>query len=207
MTNTLASHRPKGRRALMAGIVLAALTTGLWYVDTTVRQARQEVMAAQNEQERLAAELLQLTMLRSELQKRSFDIGRIQLWVPAAGGVAKVVNDVEEEGRRLGLEPHISDLAEEPVFNDQGVQVEPSGPLREIRMTVSAAGESSRLLLFLRQLEYMPYVMRLATWDVVSGRALAPAGARSVPAVTEEDKTSVAEGSLRAEIIVSVSNQ
>ncbi len=199
--------KPLRSRWIIKCVVLAALLAGLWYVDMVTRQLYQQVSEAQREQEQVSVELLQLTRFRSELQKRNFDIGRIGLLVPARDQTLDVVNAIEGEGKKLSLEPRIFDIAEEQVFNQQGVQIEPVGPLREIRMTILVTGHPRNLLLFLRQLEYMPYLTRLAAWNLTNGRAASLGGTRSVPTIVEVGKTPVVEGSLQAEIILSVKNK
>lgn len=204
--------RPAWLRRLLELLVLAAIIAGCVVGYTLVRAERDKLIREQVRQEALPEALLQTSALQRDLRERAHDIERILHLVVDPQDIATFVGGLEESAGRAGIVlevPAIEEVAERE-REEKGAALA-DNPLRSIRMKIVGRGKPLSLLEFLYQLEYGPYLVVLADWEISTAARAGSFVVGSARLVGEEEiesaRPAAVAGQLEAELIVLVHNE
>lgn len=155
--------------------------------------------------------MVHMTELKDELALRQHDINRILAFVPerqALGDVVGALERVAKQGELIFLVP---DVKEEVKLDEAGQPIEPTGPLREVRLHLVASGAPEETLRWLHAVEHQPYLLTVVDWSFataleqarpgvgVAGPSSGPSGSNNE---TELEKRRV--GTVEADVIVTI---
>lgn len=197
-------------RRLLELLVLAAVVAGCVVGYTLVRAERDKLLREQVRQEDMPKALLQTSALQRELRERAHDIERILQLVVDPQDIATFIGSLEESARRAGIVVEVPAIEE--VAEREGGQEAAStdNPLRSIRIKIVGRGKPLALLKFMHELEYGPYLVVLADWEISTrtpAGSLVVGSARLVGDEGDEKAPPTAAGQLDAELIVLVHNE
>lgn len=183
--------------------VLLLMMGGLLFVHSFVSRLADQVTEKRNELEQKPAEQLRIATLRSELSRRAFDLDRIKGYVVSRDRIIDVVSAIEAEGQRFGVTVQVPDIQEVPVFDADGNQIDPTGPLQDVEIKVIAVGPPQQLVAFLHSIDHLPYILSTVRWNLSLDRS-ALSSSSTIPVPSGEGETAALEGVLETDIILAV---
>lgn len=193
---------------IRAGESLLALIliVGISYGVGLLKAERAAVLAAQQQLEQAPELLTQDRDAQKDLEKHGHDIARIRTLFVQREAVDVFLSVIEAEGKKHGVDVLITDIQEEEKFGKDKKLIPQQGPYIDVSVTIKAAGDPIQLLEYLHTLEYLPYVLRLATWSLGSGTIFLPPGlAISAPrTVSEDSEVATPQGLLETKLVLTI---
>lgn len=92
---------------------------------------------------------------QAELEKRRFDIERVQSFLVTKDQIGMVVTEIEQAGAAAGVEVSVPAVEEKQEVDADGNPVVASGPLYQVRLKIVATGRPAKLLAFLHAIEHI----------------------------------------------------
>ena len=186
---------------LFAVIVIGAVQA--WrYLDSY----RAEVYEKQSQLAKVPEELVRYAAIKAEINKRELDVSRVEAFIVSREQLAEVVGEIEAVGRALSLAVSVPEVAEKQLLDDKGNQIEPSGPLIDVRMKIVASGPPKNLIQFLHSVEHMQRLVYLESWRLDASERAAQ-NQISISPLDRQIETQERLGLLTAEIIVAVKRE
>lgn len=181
------------------------------FLSLRIQDARRQIAERYLILEQDLGSMVHMTELKDELALRQHDINRILAFVPerqALGDVVGALERVAKQGELIFLVP---DVKEEVKLDEKGEPVEPTGPLREVRLHLVASGAPEETLRWLHAVEHQPYLLTVVNWSFataleqarpgvgVAGPSSGPAGLNS-----EKELEERRVGTIEADVIVTI---
>lgn len=191
---------------LVEVVVVILMIIGHVWLWSQVVEERNAMYEQQRQIEEAPQRAAQQVALGSQLELFQHDINRIQNLLLQRSAVGSFVGVIEQQGRLHGVRLTVPDIVEEKVRGENGQEVVKASSFPEVRFTVLASGDPIQLVQLLHALEHLPYVIRLANWNISTNPAVVPAELRQeVPAAVDAAvSTPVAAGYLEADLIVTL---
>lgn len=204
ITLSIALWMPLLRRVAVV-VALGALTWWGWSYTAAQRAA---LIALEQRLELLPAEQAQQAAAEEGLEKHQSSFQRLQTFVVAAESIPQFIAALETEAKKRGVTVQVADVREEEFKDDEGNVVQPTGPLRDIRLKAVAVGEPVQLVDFLRAVENVPYLGRVVDWRL---NAVATGGAGTITATIPTGSPSSAAtprgGEMNLTFLLSIRNE
>jgi hypothetical protein len=186
-------------------VLLGSVAWWLWSSATTLREEEatmQQTMAhapLQQAQEAAAAELL---------AKHDASIKQIQAMVVQREGIGEVITALETQAAKRTITLRISDISEDRKYDAAGKEIEPSGPLRDIRIKAVAIGDPHVLVDFVRVIEHLPYLLRVVDWKIAATSTTSQTvGVGEVPRTAASPTPRIVTGELHFTLLVSIHHE
>lgn len=165
------------RTWLIGGLELAlllGLSTVLVWLSWAIQEARRELAERERRAAQIFAHVGEASALAAELEAREAVLRDVALLVPAERDIGSVVALLEREAVKRRVTLRVPQVEEVKLDQEDGDRLPPAGPLRDVRLQLVVSGEAERVLSFFRQVEHLPYLLRVVQWELV--RADSPAG-------------------------------
>lgn len=197
-------------RAGEAALTLILISVVI-FLSWRIQDARRQIAERYITLEQNLKGMSRMTELEDELAWRQHDINRILALVPERQALGEVVSAMERAAEQEELAFLVPDVKEEVKFNDKGERIEPTGPLREVRLHLVASGAPEETLRWLHAVEHQPYLLTVVNWSFttaweqarpgggVAGPASGPAGLNS-----EKELEGQRVGTVEADVIVTI---
>lgn len=96
---------------------------------------------------------------RAELEKRRFDIERVQGFLITKDQIGSVVTEIEQAAQAAGVEASVPAVEEKQEVDAEGNVVVAAGVLYQVRLKVVATGKPANLLTFLHAVEHIHHLV------------------------------------------------
>ncbi len=198
-------------RVVEAVLILALLGVVLG-LHSFIQDKRRAAASLRSALEQSLASASRLTELEEKLADRRHDINRILAFVPRRDDLSSVIGRLEKSAADFNVRLTIPDVEEEIKKDEKGNIIKPSGPLREVRMHLVAAGDPENTLRWLHYLEYQPYLVQVADWQFTVRESVKrplgaglPAPPGGPPGSSEKDSQQPQKtGHLSAQAVISI---
>lgn len=151
----------KGAATVLAASLTLVATGWAWQ---KLGEARQYLMAQEQQLRQLPETQARGAVLKSEVAKRQLDVQRIEAFLVQKDQLGDVVSEIEAAGVARGLSVRVPAVEEKPNLDEQGNEQPSSGPLLEVRLKITAAGQAKELLRFLHDIEHMQRLAYFESW-------------------------------------------
>lgn len=128
--------------------------------------AHTQVAALKSKQAEDLARLEQLPLIeleaanqQADFDRREFDIRRIKTLLVNRNDIARVVADIEREGRSQELIVTVPEIIEIQQIDANGKVVSASGSTESIGIKVSVQGDPDDIVTFIHSVEHLPYIL------------------------------------------------
>ena len=181
------------------------------FLSLRIQDARRQIAERYLVLEQDLGSVVHMTELKDELALRQHDINRILAFVPERQALGDVVGALERVAKQGELAFLVPDVKEEVKLDEKGEPIEPTGPLREVRLHLVASGAPEETLRWLHAVEHQPYLLTVADWSFataleqarpgvgVAGPAGGPSGLNS-----EKELEERRVGTVEADVIVTI---
>jgi len=184
-------------------VFLILLGVGLPYLHFLAGDLKSAVADKRLQLERGPDDVVYASAAKADLAKRQLDLRRIGQYMPDRGSLVPVVTAIEQEGGKRNVSVKVTDISEELTVNAAGQPIPASGPVQNIRIKVSAVGEPEDILQALYNIDHLPYLLYVASWDLV----YKPQDSQLPPIdLSEEQRLQTAAGAMQADIIIATNN-
>lgn len=191
---------------LIEGVLAAALVVGLWFGWQELRQIRQGITQSQQMVENMPQQQLAQDDLASELKKQDARLRQLEKLLPPREAVGDVVAAIEGLEKKHGVRIIVPDVKEEIRYGRDNKPIPQTGPYLDIRLVVQGYGDPERLLAFIYDVEHLPYLLKIPTWEVTTHFLVVPA-ALTVSAPIETPAAQRPAGLLEAGVILTITRE
>lgn len=148
----------------LAAVMMIGLCAGTVWAWNWLLQQRASLQAQELSLQKLPEAAARGDAVASELNKRRFDIQRVQSFLVTKDQVGAVVAEIEAAGTAMNVEVNVPAVEEKQQFNAEGQPVAATGPLYEVRLKVVATGKPAQLLAFLHVIEHLQRLVYLESF-------------------------------------------
>ncbi len=135
------------------------------FLSLRIQDARRQIAERYLILEQDLGGMAHMTELKDELAYRQHDINRILAFVPERQALGDVVGALERAAKQWELTFLVPDVKEEVKLDEKGEPIEPTGPLREVRLHLVASGAPEETLRWLHAVEHQPYLLTVVDWS------------------------------------------
>ena len=147
----------------VAVVVLLAM---LWWGYFWVQNYRVDAQVKIKELEALPDLEVAGQYARRELNDREGDIKKVERMILSEDSIAELISRIEEAAKRRSVDVYFPKLTELEEDDKEASEFVAGKPAKRVRVSISADGDGVNLIMFLRDIEYMPYVMSLRRWEL-----------------------------------------
>lgn len=147
--------------AVAAAVAILSVTVFAW---RWVIRERSALRAQEASLEQLPEITARQLAAQSELDKRVFDVQRVNGFLVAKDQIGAVVSEIEAAAREAGVEMTVPAVEEKEQVDETGKVVPLSGPLFEVRLKIVATGTPAALLRFLHAAEHIQRLVYLESF-------------------------------------------
>lgn len=190
---------------IIEGIVFVLLIVATIWGWQMLSNFREEVLQGASTLEMRPEEQVLFASVQSEISRRGDDVASVESLIVERNQLGDVVGQIEGAAQDAGVLVALPEVEEKAVFNEHGNEVEPSGPIQEVRIAIVATGSPRDLLEFLYQLEHLPYLVTLDDWRLDTQKKVAQNQFVNAPSERfEEGETPQASAVLDVNMAVNV---
>lgn len=190
-------------------LVLVGVVTVL---SLRIQSARRQIAEQYIALEQSLGDMGHMTGLKEGLSYRQHDIDHILAFVLERRALGDVVGALEKSAERLGLSLTVPQVEEEVKLDENGEPIEPTGPMREVRLHLVVSGSPEGTLRWLHAVEYQPYLLTVVGWRFATeeGDKVQPGAGRAgltggAPGSADgAGRAGQRVGTIEAEVIVSI---
>ncbi|OGY31177.1 MAG: hypothetical protein A3C02_04025 [Candidatus Andersenbacteria bacterium RIFCSPHIGHO2_02_FULL_45_11] len=166
-----------------------------FFLHMQVREIRDTLALSIRELEIAPTQESQARILKKELESIEQKLQQVSLITISQDEIVGVIDKILLAGKESGVSVQVPQV--------HAGTAKP-GVLQDVRIRMNAIGSPSALVAFMYRLEHVPYIIRVASWNLDTTRQSAPGSfAANVPADTSKSKPP--SGSLLAvEAIISI---
>lgn len=164
-------------------VAVAVLTGALIRVGQMVLAIRDQTIAKQLKLEASLDSAVHQAALVERLVKHEKEIKRIRTMVPGRDEISQVVELIEREAKSEGVAVLVPRIGEEPVYDENGVVIERTGPASVVRLKIEGVGDPLALLNFMHAVEHLPYLLRPVSFTLEKSAGAAAVGRANVAPV------------------------
>lgn len=185
------------RYGLMICIAIGCTAT-LAFLHVRVRDVRSHIAEQMRALEDAPAKDQQSRMLQKELLNVEEKLKRISTIVVSQDELAGVVESISRTALQSGVQVQVPEVKTDPTA---------SGVIEDIRIRMNAVGSPAALIQFIYRLEHLPYLIRIASWNLDSTHI---SSLQSFVGIAPSDKPAskpLSGSSLAVEMIISIIKQ
>lgn len=180
--------RMSWRRAFMAGglelLLLFCMSAALVWLGWSIQGARREMVQRERRAERVFEQVGEVAALSAELEARGGALRDVAALVPAERDIGSVVALLEREAVNRGVTLRVPLVEEVQPRETEAAGEQPAGPgeLRDVRLQLVVSGEAKSVASFFRAVEHLPYLLRVAAWELTVAEVLPSGSVANLPA-------------------------
>lgn len=187
------------KKTIFLGLVLVLCIGGIVAIHIRVLAARSDIALRQQQLDAAPEESQKTSRLKKQLQVGQTIIQGLQGMLISRDNLPDVVSAISQTALASHVAADVPQLAQNTT---KGSPV--SDPLDDVRIHISASGDTSALIVFLYRIEQLPYLMHIASWRIDATHQVSlPFLSASAP--TNQPLPPPAQGSsLEADVVISI---
>lgn len=163
-------------------LLVISLAAGIVWLWRGLQELKFSVWKAQEQLNEIPVEEARTAAVENELAKRALDIERVRAFLVTREQIGDVVGEIESIARQYSVNVVVPEIEEVQKFDESGNPVEPSGPVRDVRLNLVATGHPKQLVQFLHAVEHMSRILYLEAWRLDADLAAAARSSSVIPA-------------------------
>ncbi len=178
-------------------LLILVLGGGIWWGYSQVQTNRQAYALGRYKLENLPNDLQAWSKANAELHQYDSDWEKLEAMLIPIDKAGEIVKDLQNLGAKQQIQVQVPEIQEYIETDENKHQLNQYTGMQEVEISFSAVGNPDDLMLYLHDLEALPYALAVREWQLQTGTNAARGTVRAAPeALDGDDKETVQQTSV-----------